>query len=1372
MAGMRDIAIRWYRQAFGAPAGSDIRDEGHETVLQGNDAVALSEAAIASHVVDNAEGPRGVIAAATGLAMVGRRATAFLSGSDIAAAQDLLISASGKHAPLVLHLAARAATAHGRASGSGHDTFHQCSDSGWFTLFAENVQQAVDFTFIARRVAEETLVPGLVVMDGGQTALAPQDVRLLSPNQASTFLGSAADWVDAPTAAQRLLFGETRRRLPAWHDLDEPMLTGAVYDNHSFALGTAARRPFFDDFVGEALGRAFENFEKKTGRSHDTVSRYRLDSARVVLVAQGSAIETARVAADQLRKKHKLRVGVLGIHALRPSPGAEIAAALAGAEKVFVLERVDAPLSSEPPLTREIRAALHHADNKLQLQSAVYGVGGLPLRFGDIAELCTGKQSNSDGPLFLGIAFDESEEGQPKREVLLDALRRAYPDAAALGIRTPLGQSSPAEQDALAIAIRRRVGGERLLGATGAVLHSLDGGRVRSRRSARPSDLTGTQVDWLVHGDEKLLDPGGDFTADVTLDAGRRTVTLERDDTVLRIPDDDDDELAAEMLLGGLFGALIKDGRLDARVRRIASARRAMLPDRDAVRLDELVAAFQAGIENLAEDEAHASQSGGSRRDESAPASVRELGRNDDHVASLPRFWDQAGVLYRDGTADRLTADPYFATGSMPPLSSTLRNLSAAYPYLPSFDPSACTGCGKCWTQCPDSAIGVVAASPAALIDAGIARTGAEAVRQVAPKLASRMIAANKKAESPPTAFGEMLQDAFEWLMEKAPLPDDRKAAIKDGVEKIVTEMGALPVAVTKPFFHDAEAQKKDSADLLSIAVNADACKDCGICISACEPGALQAQARDATVLEGARELWQTWSSTPDTTSVSLERAAEHPDVGPTAAMLLSRYCQFAMAGGDPAEPGCGEKLALKLALATTEFHQQPIVQRYAKSLEDAGSDLISLIRDTLAGTLPVSDLDVVSEQLESVASPRVDLATLAERIAADDRDHTIETDYLLSLIELSKQITAAHHELVEGTHGLGRSRYGLAITGETTTAWAASFPSNPFQVPVLVDMSGDAAQIAAGLIEGHLAETTELVRLQRRARLEIDRPDGLDWKREELAKLGWQDLTDEELELCPPLLLAGSDEMLTGRGLAQLIGLLNSGLPLKVLVLSSLDLGLAGAQATGARPGTGLLALSQRDAFVAQTSLADATHFGESLHQALKYRGPALVQVYTPSPSRDGFDTACTVEQAGLAVEARVLPLFRYDPRKDGVFGTRISLEGNPDAGDEAPTPTDWAGGQARFAPHLGTDALTRAADRCMDDWRTLQELAGVVTPFTEQLEAELRDELAAEHQAELDAQKKAADAELAEVREKTQADVAQKLRSRLLELARRRRG
>jgi pyruvate-ferredoxin/flavodoxin oxidoreductase len=1452
MPALRNIAIRWYREVFGAPAGSDIREEGLDCVLDGNSAVALSEAGIATHAVlggslpcaeadavwlgelehgatnlfgealsaQTTEGPRGIIAAATGLALAGRRATAFLSGTDIAAAQDLLISAAGKHVPLVLHVGTRAAVAHGAALGSGHETVHLSADTGFFMLFASNVQEVVDFTYIARRVAEEALVPGMVVMDGEQTALAVQDLRLLSPAQVNDFIGAAREQIEAPTAAQKLLFGEMRRRVPAWHDLDEPVLTGALFENESFALGAMARGPFFDAFVDESLTTSFATFARKTGRQYESVSRYKLDDAKTVLVAQGAAVETAKVAADCLRKQHKIKVGVLGIHALRPFPGASIANALEGRDKVFVLERTAAPMSGEPPLSREIRASMDGLDGKRRTRCSpvLYGLGGLPLRVADLIELCTTVDRDSTKPLFLGLAFDDTSDEQPKREVLLDALRRAYPNAAEGGIRAARNASVTKPKGSLTIAIHRSDDGKELLGAAGALLHALEGGRVRTRPAIAWERWSGTSVDWLTHGDDSLHDPGDDLIADVTLDIPRAAVTIGGTARAFRIPLEDDGTEALETLLGGLFGVLVNAGLLDHKSRRIIAARKGLLDGVEARHSDDILAAFQAGLEQLVEFEADDDASVPARWESEAPAAVRHLGRNDDNFASLPRFWDQTGVLYRDGQADRLTADPFLATGTMPPLSSTFNDTSLTRGRMPTFDPTLCTGCGKCWTHCPDSAIGVVAATPAALIDAGISRTGADAVRQVASKLASRIVSDNKKAEEVAPTFGQLLDDAYAWLNDKMPLPEERKQAIQDGINGIGTALGTLPVAVTKPFFFDAEAQKKDSAELFSLVINPEACKACGICVNNCEPEALRASEQDAASLEKARDLWSVFSATPDTPSETLERIAKNPDIGAMAAILLSRYCQFAMAGGDHAEAGSGEKMAVKLALSATEFHQQPLVQRFAKTLAVAGESVSALINETLSSTFAVEDLDAVTEKLKRTTSPRVDLTDLAESVGEASGDHSIDTDSLLRLIDLSNKLTAAHHRLVEGEHGLGRARYGLAVAGGSTATWAGAFPHNPFQVPTLVDMTGDAAQLAAGLIEGHLDETTDMVRLLRLAHIEIDQPDGANWKRDALAGLHWQDLSDEELAVCPPLVLIGSDEMLAGRGLSQLIWLLNSGLPVKVLVLSALDLGICHGRSNNPRGHLALLALAQRNAYVAQTSIADPVHLGESMLQALDYQGPALLQVYAPSPMRHGFISKQTLAQAQLAVASRTLPLFRYDPGAEGVFGSRISLDGNPapeqslaQDDDERPlTLADWALGQERFAsqfepladdaasptplhdwlqldakgrkgktPYVATgdgeeeqrfavsQALADTAVQCLANWQTLQELAGIVTPFTERLEQEIRAQLADEHQAALDAQKQASAAEIREIQEKTQAEIASNIRSRLLQLA-----
>ena len=89
-------------------------------------------------------------------------------------------------------------------------------------------------------------------MDGEQTALAVQDVCLPSPAQVGNIVGPPRQHIDSPTEAQKLLFGETRRRVPAWHDLDEPVLTGALFEPENFALGALARGPYFDAFVADS----------------------------------------------------------------------------------------------------------------------------------------------------------------------------------------------------------------------------------------------------------------------------------------------------------------------------------------------------------------------------------------------------------------------------------------------------------------------------------------------------------------------------------------------------------------------------------------------------------------------------------------------------------------------------------------------------------------------------------------------------------------------------------------------------------------------------------------------------------------------------------------------------------------------------------------------------------------------------------------------------------------------------------------------------------------------------------------------------------------------------------------------------------------
>jgi pyruvate-ferredoxin/flavodoxin oxidoreductase len=115
-----------------------------------------------------------------------------------------------------------------------------------------------------------------------------------------------------------------------------------------------------------------------------------------------------------------------------------------------------------------------------------------------------------------------------------------------------------------------------------------------------------------------------------------------------------------ELLLGALFGTLADAGLIDQKPRRVLAARRALLDGVEAGQRDVMMEAFQAGFEqvDVADVAVGATGPGATGWTGDAPAAVRHLGRDDDVFASLPRFWDQAGVLYRNGQADRLTADP------------------------------------------------------------------------------------------------------------------------------------------------------------------------------------------------------------------------------------------------------------------------------------------------------------------------------------------------------------------------------------------------------------------------------------------------------------------------------------------------------------------------------------------------------------------------------------------------------------------------------------------------------------------------------------------------------------------------------------------
>ncbi|MFK5893301.1 MAG: hypothetical protein QM504_08785, partial [Pseudomonadota bacterium] len=484
MLNLTQTAIHLYRQIFGTPDLAGQLADGIETVLDGYTAIAITEAcftevaALGSDFIEQggalawlseqqrvsnnlfdqklsvqyADSARGALASAIGVTMSGHRSTVFLNAQNMAGCQDLLQLAVGRRLPLVIHLDNRLLAMQGNSSGSGHEVLHQIMDSGVFVLFASNVQQAVDFTLIARHVAEITLTPAVVVMDGNETALAAQDVRLPCADLIKQFIGSADKKINTPSVAQKQLFSEQRSRLHRWFDLDKPVLQGMMLEPEIYALGNGGRKVYFEELIEKTLASAFSFYAKLTGRKYSTLSTYALKKADIIFVAQGSAVETLKTLSDLLAaqsvKTEKIKIAVIGLHSLRPFNSTQLIDLFSknkcSTQQVVILERMDVPLADDAPLMREIRAAIQKkniSDSLPTLHSIIYGLGGAALNIADLWQLCREIKSNTLQGSYLGIAFNSNsinKKGQasehPKRQVLLDTLQRYYPQISHLGI--------------------------------------------------------------------------------------------------------------------------------------------------------------------------------------------------------------------------------------------------------------------------------------------------------------------------------------------------------------------------------------------------------------------------------------------------------------------------------------------------------------------------------------------------------------------------------------------------------------------------------------------------------------------------------------------------------------------------------------------------------------------------------------------------------------------------------------------------------------------------------------------------------------------------------------------------------------------------
>ena len=275
---------------------------------------------------------------------------------------ELLHYASGARAPIVMANVNRTVASPWAFWPDQTDSLSQ-RDTGWVQFYSENAQESLDTVIQAFRIAEKLLLPVMINHDAFYVSHALEPVSVPSQTLVDKYLPD---------------FAPVHRIDPEKPESWGNVVSAEMFCRHRRAIGEAMSQ------VPEVAIDADRAWNQLTGRGWGLVERYRCDGARTVIVTMGSMCGTARDAVDQMRDAGH-SVGLLKVRLYRPLPVQALRAALAGVERVLVLDRNYSP-GHGGILHQELLAALYGMDDPPRVCGLLAGVGGVNVSPQRIAE--------------------------------------------------------------------------------------------------------------------------------------------------------------------------------------------------------------------------------------------------------------------------------------------------------------------------------------------------------------------------------------------------------------------------------------------------------------------------------------------------------------------------------------------------------------------------------------------------------------------------------------------------------------------------------------------------------------------------------------------------------------------------------------------------------------------------------------------------------------------------------------------------------------------------------------------------------------------------------------------------------------------------
>ncbi|KRP13743.1 MAG: pyruvate ferredoxin oxidoreductase [Sphingobacteriales bacterium BACL12 MAG-120813-bin55] len=1309
------------------------------------------------------EGEHAAAAVTAGLSMTGLRSANFSSGQGIAYMHESLYAAVGKRLTYVLNIGARAMTKSTLNVHAGHDDYHAIDDTGFFQLFAKNAQHAADFNIIAHKVAELSLTPGVVAQDGFLTTHLIESLQVPERELIREFLGRPDDIIDTPTPAQRIIYGEQRRRIPELWDVDNPMMAGIVQNQDAYMQSVAAQRPFFFDHIQEIIDNAFREFEGLTGRSYERVMTYRTEDADYLILGQGSIIPSAQVVADYLRNTRKIKVGVVDLVMFRPFPADLIGKILKGKKGVAILERLDQPLASDLPIAREVRATLakclendgyktgkpypalesYSQKDMPVIYSGSFGMGSRDLQpegiIGAVENMLPdGKHKKM---FYLSIDFLRDAAFTPKQKAYQETIADAYPQIKDLAIR---GSENPNLMPKGAITVRfHSVGGWGAI-TTGKNLamtlfdlldyHIKANPKYGSEKKGQPTTyyLAAAPepirvnceyffVDVVLSPDPNVfkhtnalagLKEGGCFIIqserskpeEVWNDIPRQYQQLIIDNNIrifyidgFRIAREEatDPELQLRMqgiaFQGAFFAAspvMQQAGLTDASLlKAIEDQVKSKFGGKGQRVVDDNMRVVKRGFDEVHEikNKVISTDSGEKTNRQTVlplPTMLKHMPQSASRLSDIHRFWEQTGNFYQRGMGNDNITDPFIGLSVMPAASSLFRDMTGIRFEHPEWIPNNCTACGDCYTVCPDTAIPGLVSELSDVLNTIVTRVKKnhgevnalpKAVRQMESKV--RALFTSEKTDA---TVNDYIQEAIDQMLE-----ENKDEQLAKEFKWFREELGDFRFALTRPYFELHEKDAPGSGGLFSITVNPTTCKGCMECVQVCNDDALRSVPQTEASVARLRKEWDLWTDLPNTPDQYKRIDDLEEKIGPLETLLLNKDAYLNFASGDGACLGCSEKSVIHLFVATVESLMQPRVKKHIAYLTELCDQLEKHIQGKLMGSVNVADAAAIEKITAEAHDHDLTMSELTQRLEQEKGGTPIDQEWLREMTQLLAKLKQLKWKYTDGTTQKGRSSMGMCNATGCTSVWGSTWPYNPYPFPWANHLFQDSTSMAMGIFEGHMSKMADGFKVIRRAEMELAGTYRAADHKDFFTYFNWQQFTDEEWHLCPPVVALGGDGAMYDIGFQNLSRLMASGKPVKVVVVDTQVYSNTGGQACTSgfvgqisdmaqygkvlqgksepRKEIGLIAMAHRNTYVMQATLANTSHMIEGFIDGLMTRRPALFNLYTTCQPEHGVGDDMGVHQAKLAVESRAYPVFKFNPDNGITAREGFDIEGNP---------------------------------------------------------------------------------------------------------------